>query len=96
MLDLGLPQESRGLLIFLLCRFFFINCFIKLFLLLVHATLRVGVIGSIWKELAVEIVNQFLELFTLFLRFFDEEVYTSVTEVLKIMFNSLLAKFPFS
>jgi hypothetical protein len=44
----------------------------------------------------IEIVNQFLKMFTLLLRFFDEEIYTSIVEVPKIMFNSLFTEFTFS
>jgi len=54
------------------------------------------IIAGFWKELTIEIVDQFLKTFTLLLRFFDEQIYASVVEVPKIVLNSLFAEFPFS
>jgi hypothetical protein len=88
--------------VLLLCLFFrrrllrlLLNSLVKLLLLVVHVILRVAIAGF-WKELVVEITNQFLKMFTLLSRFFGEEIYASVIEVPKIMFGSLLTEFPFS
>lgn len=73
-----------------------LDCFVELFLLLSHTALGIHIISGCQKEDAIEIINEFLESLSFFLRFLCKQVHSSLVKLLEVVSGSLLAKFGLS